>query len=141
MVKKNSAKKSETWACSNGCDVQNSICEHLEKRLPDVNKGALLATKLMEMHDYAELTKQLGPEEPTEKWVAFLTQLGLNTFEAKVIVEIVINGASERNAAQFLGATSQFQVHTVKVKALEKLRAKPEFKEWLRELAREVKDE
>lgn len=121
--------------------MQTSICEHLEKELPDVNKGALLATKLMEMHDYAELTKQLGPEEPTEKWVVMLRQLGLDLLEAKVIVEMFINGASERHTVKFLGIADKTRVHTIKKTALAKLRARPEFKEWLLELARSVKDE
>lgn len=38
-VKKGSKPRLTEWACSEGCDVSRTICEHLEKHLPQMRDG------------------------------------------------------------------------------------------------------
>lgn len=140
MAKQSSAKKLKTWDCSKGCDVTKSICPHLEKHLPDVDKGALRLIKMIEMRDYDELTKQLGPEEPEARWLLLLQHAGLEPIEAAVILEMFINDLSERDVVKRLKFSYKDQVHRLKKHAMAKLRGNTEFKELLVKLKTEVKD-
>jgi hypothetical protein len=40
-VKTGSGEKSNVWECSEGCDVQTTICVHLEKSLPQMRDGKM----------------------------------------------------------------------------------------------------
>jgi len=123
-------KKSEdvtTWACSKGCNVSKTICPHLEKLLPNIDRSQVKLSYRADIDKFSIETEKFDPRKDDLYYNRRLKALGLskreiNLFSDKYIDKFTLDELTDKYPEYGSRSNVDYALRKIKKKLKEGLK-------------------